>query len=179
MKKFSLVSVAIVGALTSQFVLADASTVLSWSGQIGQNIADEDYMITGSNGSTSADEFQAGFIDIQPNATFESEHIILEMRDNTGTAMAPVPGELWTGSVTWTVDNISAGIPGVDLQAELGGNIPVIVSINSEDVGKGASYSDTSFNRIGVKVRNETAFDPSKVAGKDLVVELNLSANAA
>jgi hypothetical protein len=53
------------------------------------------------------------------------------------------------------------------------------VSINGENVSKGASYSDTSFNRIGVKVSNQQALDPSVVAGRDIVVEVNLSATAA
>ncbi|MCW8345509.1 hypothetical protein MD535_05685 [Vibrio sp. ZSDZ65] len=180
MKKISALSLVMMSALTSQVAFADATAVLTWNGQIGANLADNDYMITGNNGSTSADVFKGAFLDIQPNATFDSEHIVLEMRANSGDATSPVAGDLWSGgTVTWTLDNVIADIDGVDLQAQAGGALPVVVSINGENVSKGASYSDTSFNRIGVKVSNQQALDPSVVAGRDIVVEVNLSATAA
>ncbi len=190
--KLKALAVIIAGSLTSQVALAESTAVLTWSGTVGSGIAHNDYMITGQNGSTSSSAFEAKLNDVQSNATFDSAHIVLELRENAGTATAPIPGDLWSvgselaGSavssvdITWSVQHAHGQIKetGKDLSTLNSGTSPIVVSLNGEDVAVGDNYSVTTQNQVGVGVRNETPLDPNEVAGKELTVEVGISATA-
>ncbi len=188
--KLKALAVIIAGSLTSQVALAESTAVLTWSGKIGSGLAHEDYMITGQNGSTASSAFEANLVDVQSNATFDSEHIVLELRENSGTATAPVPGDLWsTGSelngsavssvnITWTVQHAFGEIAGLDMASLNGGVTPIKVSLNGEDVTVGDNYSVTTQNQVGVRVRSETPLDPTDVAGKEISIEVGIAATA-
>ncbi|MEZ8037725.1 hypothetical protein AB4154_11820 [Vibrio sp. 10N.286.51.B11] len=191
MKKHALILGIAFGAVSLN-ALASSTATLSWTGQVGSGIAHGDYMITGHNGSTTADAFRGDLISVESNAKFASNHIVLELRENTGSASAPVPGDKWgIGSelngtavtainITWSVEHVAGTIgSGVDIASLNGGNNPIIVTINGTPVDEKASWTTTSQNEVGIRVKNDTPLNPSEVAGKDISIEVGISATAA
>lgn len=196
MKK-SAISIIVGFGIISFGAFASSSASLSWTGKVGSALASDDYMITGENGSTASDAFMAQLRNVESNATFDSGHIVLELRENNGSATSPTPGDLWSDSsnlngspvsdvnITWTVQTASAKIsdvaggPSLDMAALNSGVNPVVVTINGEEVPINSSYSKSENNQIGVRVKNTTPLNPNEVAGKDISVSVNVSATAA
>ncbi|WP_455291447.1 hypothetical protein [Vibrio parahaemolyticus] len=191
LKKGALICGVAFGILSLN-AMASSTATLSWNGVVGSGIADGDYMITGKNGSTTADAFQAELTDVESDAKFTSNHIVLELRENIGSASAPVPGDKWgAGSVlegtavsgvdiTWSVQHVSGTIgSGLDIAALNSGTNPIVVTINGTAVAEGSSWATKDQNEVGVRVKNDTSLDPSEVAGKDISIEVGISATAA
>lgn len=191
MKKCALICGVAFG-IVSLSAMASSTATLSWNGVVGSGIAHGDYMITGHNGSTTADAFQAELTGVESDAKFTSNHIVLELRENIGSASAPVPGDKWgVGSVlngtavsgvdiTWSVQHVSGTVgSGVDIISLNGGTNPIVVTINGTAVAEGSSWATRDQNEVGIRVKNDTSLNPSEVAGKDISIKVGISATAA
>lgn len=178
--------------IVSLNAMASSTATLSWNGVVGSGVAHGDYMITGHNGSTTADAFKAELTDVESDATFTSNHIILELRENVGSASEPVPGDKWGSdsvldgaavsevNVTWSVQHVSGTIgSGVDIASLNGGTNPIVVTINGTAVAENSSWATKNQNEVGIRVKNDTSLNPSDVAGKDISIEVGISATAA
>ncbi|GAB7221062.1 hypothetical protein [Vibrio owensii] len=162
-KKAALTSLVLAGMAIGSAQAADPTAVVVWTGKVPQLNAGDTLLITGLGGDLGP---VTGTLSPNIDGTFISPILLLESHENTGTAEAPVVGDLVDAEWTLKAAEIKYdGFAQEDQVAE--------VEINGEVVALNGAVSGTS--EIGVKI-SQTATLAADVSGNDVQASVTLLA---
>lgn len=163
-KKSALASVLLMGMTVNANAADPASGTVVWTGLVPGSISSGSLIITGENSSMME---LTGTIVAEADGTFQTSNVVLEAHENTGTADAPVIGEL--ASANWTVHSMNATYDNV---AQPGQTIEAYV--DGTKVAKGETI--TGKESISVSLQQTAQLDSADVA--DTTVQASLTVMA-